>query len=117
MIVSKIIYNQPSARLRFDVCYYIILSLVLTLILVSSVISQKKSTGSVVALKGCVIIKQDNKGVTSRVVYKKKCEFCAWVSNSIVTTSVSNSSNTIYNSSFICPECKKRNVIKIQGTR
>lgn len=69
-----------------------------------------------VALSGCVIIKQDNRGSSSSIVYKKKCEFCGFVENSTTSTSVSNSRGSTYRNSFHCPKCKKNNSIQIQGS-
>jgi rubredoxin len=69
-----------------------------------------------VALSGCVIIKQDVRGSSASIVYKKKCESCGYVDNSTTSTSVSNSSGSTYRSSFTCPKCRKNNSIQIQGS-
>jgi len=70
-----------------------------------------------VALTGCVIIKQEERGPDAHVIYKKKCEHCGWVDNCGTSTMVPDRSTSGINTSFKCPKCKARNDLKIQGSR
>jgi Zn finger protein HypA/HybF involved in hydrogenase expression len=69
-----------------------------------------------VALKGCVILSQENKGSGSMVRYKRKCESCSWLDTLTSNQSVSNSKGTIFKSIYYCPKCKSKNEVQIQGS-
>ena len=69
-----------------------------------------------VALKGCVILSQENNGGSSMVKYKRKCESCSWLDTTTTNQSVSNSRGTIFKSIYNCPKCKSKNEVQIQSS-
>ena len=63
-----------------------------------------------IALTGCVVVDQNK--MTMR--YKKKCEMCGYLEPGQTLTALIKPGSK-YSSSFLCPKCKKRNNVIIQG--
>jgi len=65
-----------------------------------------------IVLQGAVIISHENQ----KLKWKKKCEKCGWVNNSYTLQGFTHSPSVTFNSSFICPKCKNRQKVIMQGS-
>lgn len=73
--------------------------------------TRKETVYNHVALQGAVVVEQDG---STHFKYKKKCELCGYVANSIIGASASSGKLT---SSFRCPDCGNNQKTQIETIR
>lgn len=62
------------------------------------------------AIAACIIVRESGMDM----VYQKKCESCGYVLPG-TTISAPVHPGTAYHDNFVCPKCKAKNKITIQG--